>query len=128
MLNRDFHSNVNVLGKFYKHFLTDRHCLISFWNQSWNKNICKLNKGNSLKDLFVNLSVQRPFLQYKSQCLKKVDVKYVIKRRHDIFHIIPQHIPALQLRCQAWYGSLGLILEPTWKMSCNNLLILMLTV
>ena len=40
----------------------------------------KLNKGNSLKDLFVNLSVQRSFLQYKSQCLKKVYVKYVINR------------------------------------------------
>jgi hypothetical protein len=25
-------------------------------------------------------------------------------------------------RCRAWYGSLGLIAGPIWKMSCNNLL------
>ena len=37
--------------------------------------------------------------------------------------ITPQPISALQLRCQAWYGSLGLIPGPIWKMSCNNLLI-----
>ena len=31
-------------------------------------------------------------------------------------------VSALQHRCQARYGSLGLIPEPIWKMSCNNLL------
>jgi hypothetical protein len=31
-------------------------------------------------------------------------------------------ISALQLRCRAWYGSLGLIPGPIWKMPCNNLL------
>ena len=34
------------------------------------------------------------------------------------------NISALQLRCRAWYGSLGLIPGPIWKMSCNNLLLL----
>jgi hypothetical protein len=39
--------------------------------------------------------------------------------------INPRPISALQLRCRAWYGSLGLIPGPIWKMSCNNLLLLM---
>jgi hypothetical protein len=47
--------------------------------------------------------------------------------RHEIFHMVPginpRPISALQLRCRAWYGSLGLIPGPIWKMSCNNLLI-----
>jgi hypothetical protein len=65
------------------------------------------------------LSVQRFFLQYKSQCLEKVNVKYVIKRLwHEIFHIVPginpRPISTLQLRCRAWYGSLGLIPGPIW--------------
>jgi hypothetical protein len=32
-------------------------------------------------------------------------------------------VSALQLRSRAWYGSLGLIPEPIWKMSCINLLV-----
>ena len=85
-----------------------------FFNQTRNKHICKLNK--------------RSFLQYKSQCLEKVNVKYVIKRLwHEIFHIVPgintRPISALQLRCRAWYGRLGLIPRPIWEMSCNNLLL-----
>ena len=79
---------------------------------------------------FRNLSVQRSFLQNKSQCLEKVNVTYVIKRLwHDIFHIVPginhRSISALQLRCRDWYGSLGLIPGPIWKMSCNTLLIVL---
>jgi hypothetical protein len=35
----------------------------------------------------------------------------------------PRPISALQLRCRAWYGSLGIIPGPKWKMSCNNLLL-----
>jgi hypothetical protein len=104
-----------------------------FWNQTRNKNICKLNKGNSRKKIyFRNLSVQRSFLQYKSQCLKKVNVKYMISRLwHEMFHIIvpgisPRPISALQLCCRAWYRSLGMIPGPIWKMSCNNLLILLM--
>ena len=85
-------------------------------------------KATLLKIYFRNLSVQRSFLQYKSQCLEKVNVKYVIKRLwHDIFHIVPginpRPISSLQLRRRAWYGSLGLIPGPIWKISCNNLLI-----
>ena len=61
-------------------------------------------------------------------CLEKGNVKYVIKRLwHEIFHIVPcinpWPISAFQLRCRAWYGSLGLIPGPIWKKSCNNLLI-----
>jgi hypothetical protein len=42
-----------------------------------------------LKIYFRNLSVHRSFLQYRNQCLEKVNVKYVIKRLwHEIFHII----------------------------------------
>jgi hypothetical protein len=44
--------------------------------------------------------------------------------RHEIFHIVPginpRPISALQLRCRAWYGSLGLIPGPIWKMSCKH--------
>jgi hypothetical protein len=69
---------------------------------------------DALKDLFSQFVSSEIFLQYKSQCMEKVNVKYVIKRlRHEIFHIVrginPRSISALQLRCRAWYGSLGLI-------------------
>jgi hypothetical protein len=37
--------------------------------------------------------------------------------------INPRPISALQLRCRAWYGNLGLIPGPIWKMSCNNLFV-----
>ena len=52
----------------------------------------------------------------------------MIKRLwHEIFHMVPginpRPISALQLRCRAWYGSLGIIPGPIWKMSCNNLLL-----
>ena len=109
---------------------TDRHCLVYFWNQTRNKSIFESwTKAALLRIYFRNLSVQRSFLQYKSQCLEKVNVKYVIKRLwHEIFHIVPginpRPISALQLSCQAWYGSLELIPGPIWKMSCNNLLLL----
>jgi hypothetical protein len=91
---------------------------------SWTKAIL-------LKIYFRNLAVQRSFLQYKSQYLEKVNVKYVIKRLwHEIVHIVPginpRPISALQLRCRIWHGSLGLIPGPIWKMSWNNLLILTL--
>jgi hypothetical protein len=51
-------------------------------------------------------------------------VWFVINRLwHEIFHIVPgishRPISALQLRCQAWYGSLGLIPGPICKMSCQ---------
>jgi hypothetical protein len=55
MLKRNFHSNANILGRFYKQFLTSlyRSTLFGiFLKPDSNKNICKLNKGNSLKDLF----------------------------------------------------------------------------
>jgi hypothetical protein len=46
---------------------------------------------------------------------------------YEIFHMVPginpRPISALQLRCWAWYGSLGLIPGPIWKMSFNNLLL-----
>jgi hypothetical protein len=49
------------------------------------KNICKWNKD--LRIYFRNLSVHRSFLQYKSKCLEKVNVKYVIKRLwHEIYN------------------------------------------
>jgi hypothetical protein len=44
------------------------------------------------------LSVQRSFLPYKSQCLKKVNVKYVINRLwHEIFNIVPGISPRFRV-------------------------------
>ena len=85
MLNRNFHSNVNVLGIFYKQFLTSlyRSTLfgIFFKPDSKQKYLpVEQRQSSLLKIYFCNLSVQRSFLQYKSQCLEKVNVKYVIKR------------------------------------------------
>ena len=60
---------------------------------------------------------------YTFRCTRyiKVNVKYVINRLwHAIFHMVP----GISLRCRAWYGSLGLIRGPIWKMSCNNLLVI----
>jgi hypothetical protein len=62
-------------------------------------------KATLLRIYFRNMSVQRSFLQYKSQCLEKVNIKYVIKRLwHEIFHIVPginpRPISTLQLRCR----------------------------
>jgi hypothetical protein len=98
------------------------------WVDFTNKFLTSLYRSTLLRIYFRNLSVQRSLLQYKNQCMEKVNVKYVIKRLwHEIFHIVPginpRPISALQLRCRAWYGSLGLIPRPIWKMSCNNLLI-----
>jgi hypothetical protein len=113
---------VDFTNSFLRH-CTDRHCLVYFWNQIRNKS---WTKATLLWIYFRNLSVNRSFLQNKSQCLEKVNVKYVIKRLwHEIFHMVPGINPwpisALQLRCRAWYRSLGLIPGPIWKMSCNNL-------
>jgi hypothetical protein len=84
-------------------------------------------KATLLRIYFHNLSVQKSCLHYKSQCLEKVNVKYVINRLwHEIFHIVPGISPghiSLQLGCRAWYGSLWMIQGPIWKMSCNNLLL-----
>ena len=116
---------VDFTNSFLRH-CTDRHCLVYFWNQIRNKS---WTKATLLRIYFRNLSVHRSFLQNKSQCLEKVIVKYVIKRLwHEIFHMIPginpRPISALQLRCWAWYGCLWLIPGPIWKMSCNNLFVL----
>jgi hypothetical protein len=134
VLNLNFHSNVNVLGRFYKQFLMSLYIQIDivwyiFETRLEAKIFASWTKATLLRIYFRNLSVQRSFLQYKSQCLEKVNVKYVIKRLwHEIFHIVPginpRPISALQLRCRAWYGSLRLIPGPIWKMSCNNLLLL----
>jgi hypothetical protein len=94
---------MSSLGRFYKHFLT-------FLYKTRNKQIfASWTKATLLRIYFRNLPVQRSFLQYKSQCLKKVNVKYVINRLwHEIFHIVPSISPrpisALQLRCWAWYA------------------------
>jgi hypothetical protein len=128
VLNRNFHSNVNVLGRFYKQFLTSlyRSTLFGiFLKPDSKQKYLQVEHRIYVRNLFVH----RSFLQYKSQCLEKVNVKYVIKRLwHEIFHMVlginPRPISALQLRCRAWYGSLGLIPGPIWKISCNNLLLL----
>jgi hypothetical protein len=115
------------LCRFYKQFLTALFGIF-FKPDSQQKYLQVEQRQLSQGFIFHNLSVQRSFLQYKSKCLEKVNVKYVIKRLwHEIFHIDPginpRHISALQLRCRACYGSLGLIPGPIWKISCNNLLL-----
>jgi hypothetical protein len=123
-------------GRFYKHIRNSniivhvyRHSLISFWNQTRNKNICKLNKGTLLRIYFRNLTVQRCFLQYKSQCLKKVNVKYVINRLwHEIFHIVPGisllPISAFQLPLRGWYAGVSGWYQGRYeKCHVNNLLL-----
>jgi hypothetical protein len=56
-----------------------------------------------LRIYFRNLSVQRSFLQYKNQCLEKVNVKYVIKRLwHEISHIVPGINPR-PMYCLSFY-------------------------
>ena len=39
-----------------------------------------------------------------------------------IYPYLPSYIRICHISCRAWYGSLGLIPGPIWKMSCNNLL------
>jgi hypothetical protein len=46
-------------------------------------------KATLLRIYFRNLSVHRSFLLYKSQCLEKINVKYVIK---DVMHIFMHHL------------------------------------
>ena len=79
----NFHSNVNVLGKFYKQFLTSlyRSTLFGIFLKTDSKQkYLQVEQRQLLRIYFHNLSVHRSFLQYKSQCLEKVNVKYVIKR------------------------------------------------
>jgi hypothetical protein len=90
VLNRNFHSNVNVLGRFYKQFLTSLYrstVWYIFETRFETKIFASWTKATLSRIYFRNLSVHRSFLQYKSQCLEKVNVKYVIKRLwHEIFH------------------------------------------
>jgi hypothetical protein len=50
---------------------------------------------------------------------------------HEIFHIVPginpRLISALQLRCRAWFRSLGLMPGPIWKMSYQKMSICTMT-
>ena len=56
-------------------------------------------KSTLLRIYFRNSSVQKSFLQYKSQCLEKVNVKYVIKR--------------------LWYGKCIVIISYYHMFCCN---------
>ena len=95
VLNRNFHSNVNVLGRFHKQFLTllYRSTLFDIFLKPLEAKIfASWTKATLLRIYFRNLSVQRSVLQYKRQSLKKVNEKYVINRLwHGIFHIITWH-------------------------------------
>ena len=78
------------------------------------RNTRSSHKAALLSTYLRNLSVQRSCLQYKSQCLEKVDVKYVINRLwYEIFQIVPDiffwPMLSLQPRYRDWYGSLELI-------------------
>ena len=129
VLNRNFHSNVNVLGRvsilsvpdegysrnvsgvlnlistfYHKHFLTSlyRSTLFDIF----------LNPDSKRKYLQVwriyyrNLSVQRSCLQYTSQC-----------------KINPHQLSSFSVGLDTGI-TVGLIPGSIWKMSCNNLLIL----
>jgi hypothetical protein len=56
---------------------------------------------------------------------KVVQIKHKYTCRQWSFSLIK--IVHSQLRSWAWYGSLELIPGPIWKMSCNNLLLLIFT-
>jgi hypothetical protein len=63
---------VDIANSFKRH-CTDRHCLVYFWNQtrSWTK-------ATLLRIYFRNLSVQRSFLQYKSQCTFELIIPFLV--------------------------------------------------
>jgi hypothetical protein len=89
---------------FSKHWLL--YCKKDIWIETRfeTKTFASWTKATLLRIYFRNLSVHISFLQYKSQCLEKVNVKYVIKRLwHEIFHMVPginpRPISALQPRC-----------------------------
>ena len=79
-------------------------CLIHVWNSRLQTKIfVSWTKATLLRIYFCTLSVQRSCLQYKSQCLEKVNVKYVINRLwHEIFHIVPGNIPPTSLSGLIW--------------------------
>jgi hypothetical protein len=127
VLNRNFHLNVNVLGRVLQ---TVSNVIVQidiflyiFETRLETKIFASWTKATLLRIYFRNMSVPRSFLQYKNQCLENVNVKYVIKIFHIVPGINPRLITTCQLRCRAWYRSLGLIPGPIWKMSCNNLLL-----
>jgi hypothetical protein len=72
-------------------------------NQHWLLAIIGHAKTNTLQQnmflriYFRNLSVQRSFLQYKNQCLERVNVKYVINIFHIVSDINPRLITTLTL-------------------------------
>ena len=127
VLNRNFHLNVNVLGRVLQTVSNVIVQIDIFWcifeTSLETKIFASWTKATLLRIYFRNMSVQRSFLQYKNQCLENVNVKYVIKIFHIVPGINPRLITTFQLRCRAWYRSLGLIPGPIWKMSCNNLLL-----
>jgi hypothetical protein len=103
VLNRNFHSNVNVLGIFYKQFLTSLYrstLLVS----------CK--------------NVQRQSFTIPSNETTIVR-RYIKRLLHDIFHIGPGISPRLpyQARQRSWRADMGRGLIPgrIWKISCHNL-------
>jgi hypothetical protein len=63
---------VDFTNTFYGH-CTDRHCLVYFLNQTRNKNNCKLNKGNPLKDLFSQFVSSKIFFQTMSICTMTIE-------------------------------------------------------
>jgi hypothetical protein len=76
LCNTNHNSNVNVLSRFYKQFLTSLYRLtlfgIFFKQDSETKLFAIWTKATLLRIYFRNLSVQKSFLQYKSQYLEKV--------------------------------------------------------
>jgi hypothetical protein len=56
VLNSNLHSNVNILGRFYKHFLTSlyRSTLFDiFLKPDSKQQYFQIEQSNSLKDLFL---------------------------------------------------------------------------
>jgi hypothetical protein len=62
------------------------------------------------------------FWQFTGSWISGAQYRF-LRANTDIWRKIRIFVSALQLRCRAWYGSLGLIAGPIWKMSCNNLLL-----
>jgi hypothetical protein len=56
------HRNCFLLINMLENGMSRVLLLVYFWNQTRNKNICKLNKGNALKDLFSQFVSSKIFL------------------------------------------------------------------
>jgi hypothetical protein len=110
VLNRNFHSNVNVLGRFYKQFLTllHRSTLFGiFLKPDWKKKYLQVEQRQHYRIKVIVFIL-------KSCCSYQIYIFLNNKRLlHDIFHIGPGISPRLpyqaryQARQRSWRADMG---------------------